>query len=111
MVEAEGRRGGTTLTARVEPYNRGQEARRFHLAQVALSLLVFLAGLNLLRSKSRSIALAFLPAVNGKAVGAAGRSGDREERLVAPGTGDGKRHGPPLNQIPSRRVRWVGGVK
>ena len=42
MVEAEGRKGRHNLDGASEPYNRGQEARRFRSAQVALPLLVFL---------------------------------------------------------------------
>ena len=66
MVEAEGRRGGTTLTARVSHIIAGRRARRFRSAQVALSLLVFLAGLKFASKQSRSVESAFLPAINGK---------------------------------------------
>ena len=111
MVEAKGRRGGTTLTARVSHIIAGRRARRFRSAQVALSLLVFLAGLKFASKQSRSVESAFLPAINGKRSVPLDGAGDREERIVAPGTRDGKRHGPPMNPVPSRRVRWVGGVK
>ena len=91
MVEAEGRRGGTTLTARVSHIIAGRRARRFRSAQVALSLLVFLAGLKFASKQSRSVELAFLPARNGKAVVPLDGAGGRERCIAAlpPATGSG----------------------
>src|SRR5437016_10179123 len=69
MVEAEGRRGGTTLTARVSHIIAGRRARLpFSASSVVIT--GFSCRIELASKESRSVESAFLPAINGKAVGA-----------------------------------------
>lgn len=49
--------------------------------------------------------------VNGKTVGAAGRSGGRNERIVVSAKRDGKRPGPDVNQtVAARALGWRSEV-
>jgi len=66
---------------------------------------------NLLRFNRKADDPVDLAKRNGKTVGAAGRSGGRNERIVVSATRDGKRHGPAMNQtVAARALGWRSEV-